>query len=182
MPMSSPPATDYIDKDGFRANVGIVLSRASRELFLGGRVGGRGWQFPQGGVNRGEPVEEALFRELKEEIGLERGDVKMLASTRGWMRYRLPRQYVRDRCVGQKQRWFLLELIADESKLRFDSTATPEFDRWRWTDYWTPVREVVYFKRRVYVRALHDLGKAMFPEGLPPYPEWWAEIDASNQA
>jgi hypothetical protein len=42
------------------------------------------------------------------------------------------------------------------------------------------VREVVYFKRRVYVRALHDLGKYMFPDGLPPYPEWWQEVAASN--
>jgi putative (di)nucleoside polyphosphate hydrolase len=173
--MSIEPAIDYIDRDGFRANVGIVLTRGSGEVFLGGRVGGRGWQFPQGGVNRGERVEEALFRELKE-IGLEPEHVEVLGSTRGWLRYRLPRQYVRDRCIGQKQRWFLLKLVADESKLHFDATATPEFDRWRWSDYWTPVREVVYFKRRVYVRALHDLGQLMFPAGLPPYPEWWHEI------
>jgi putative (di)nucleoside polyphosphate hydrolase len=174
--MSAAPVIDYIDRDGFRANVGIILTRESGELFLGGRVGGRGWQFPQGGVNRGEQVEDALYRELKEEIGLERGDVRLLGSTRGWMRYRLPRQYVRDRCIGQKQRWFLLELTAEETKLRFDSTGQPEFDRWRWADFWTPVREVVYFKRRVYVRALHDLGKIKFPDGLPPYPDWWSEV------
>ena len=176
--MSIPAGIDYIDRDGFRANVGIVLARQSGEVFLGGRVGGRGWQFPQGGVNCGEQVEDALFRELKEEIGLERHDVQVLGSTRGWLRYRLPRQYVRDRCIGQKQRWFLLRLVADESKLRFDCSTTPEFDRWRWADYWTPVREVVYFKRRVYVRALHDLGKLLFPDGLPPYPDWWREIAA----
>jgi putative (di)nucleoside polyphosphate hydrolase len=176
--MSIVPPTDYIDKDGFRANVGIVLSRGPGELFLGGRVGGRGWQFPQGGVNRGEQVEDALYRELKEEIGLGSEDVQMLGSTQGWLRYRLPRQYVRDRCIGQKQRWYLLKLVSDESKLRFDLTSQPEFDRWRWTDYWTPVREVVYFKRRVYVRALESLGKYMFPDGLPPHPEWWPEIQA----
>lgn len=174
--MSAIPATDDIDKDGFRANVGIVLTRDNRELFLGGRVGGRGWQFPQGGVNRGERVEDALFRELKEEIGLDRRDVEVLGSTRGWLRYRLPRQYVRDRCIGQKQRWYLLRLTGDESRLHFDSTSQPEFDRWRWTDYWTPVREVVYFKRRVYTRALHDLAPSLFPEGLPAYPDWWHEI------
>jgi putative (di)nucleoside polyphosphate hydrolase len=178
--MSLQPPTDYIDKDGFRANVGIVLTHGSGEVFLGGRVGGRGWQFPQGGVNRGERVEDALYRELKEEIGLSVEDVEMLGSTEGWLRYRLPRQYVRDRCIGQKQRWFLLKLVGDESKLRFDLTSQPEFERWRWTDYWTPVREVVYFKRRVYVRALQALGKHMFPDGLPPYPEWWQEIAASN--
>jgi putative (di)nucleoside polyphosphate hydrolase len=179
--MSSQPATDYIDRDGFRANVGIVLARGRGELFLGGRVGGRGWQFPQGGVNRGERVEDALFRELKEEIGLDPGDVEVLGSTEGWLRYRLPRQYVRDRCIGQKQRWFLLKLLAEESKLRFDCTNQPEFDRWRWTDYWTPVREVVYFKRRVYVRALQALGKHMFPDGLPPYPEWWQDLQAPSK-
>src|SRR6202789_580258 len=175
--MPVQPAIDYIDKDAVRANVGIVLTRASGEVFLGGRVGGRGWQFPQGGVNRGERVEDALFRELKEEIGLERGDVKVLASTRGWLRYRLPRQYVRDRCIGQKQRWFLLKLTSDTPKFRFDSTDQPEFDRWRWVDFWTPVREVVYFKRRVYARALQDLGSLMFTGGPPPYPDWWTELD-----
>ena len=174
--MPGQATTDTIDKDGFRANVGIVLSRGQGELFLGGRVGGRGWQFPQGGINRGERVEDALFRELKEEIGLDPQDVEVLGSTQGWLRYRLPRQYVRDRCIGQKQRWFLLRLRSDESKLHFDSTSTPEFDRWRWSDFWTPVREVVYFKRRVYVRALHDLGKLIYPDGLPPYPDWWADV------
>ena len=175
--MSDLRVTDYIDHHGFRANVGIALTRGNGELFLGGRVGGRGWQFPQGGVNRGERVEDALFRELTEEIGLGRDDVEVLGSTRGWLRYRLPRQYVRDRCIGQKQRWYLLKLNADEAKFRFDMTNEPEFDRWRWVDFWTPVREVVYFKRRVYARALHELGKLMFPEGLPPYPEWWPELD-----
>jgi putative (di)nucleoside polyphosphate hydrolase len=179
--MSTLPAIDYIDKDGFRANVGIILAQPSGTVFLGGRVGGRGWQFPQGGVNRGERVEHALFRELKEEIGLDPEDVEVLGSTRGWLRYRLPRQYVRDRCIGQKQRWFLLRLTGAESKLHFDSTSQPEFDRWRWADYWTPVREVVYFKRRVYVRALHELGEILFPGGLPPYPDWWAELESSPQ-
>jgi putative (di)nucleoside polyphosphate hydrolase len=175
--MADPRANDYIDRHGFRANVGIVLTRGDGQLFLGGRVGGRGWQFPQGGVNRGERVEEALFRELGEEIGLGQGDVEVLGSTRGWLRYRLPRQYVRDRCIGQKQRWFLLKLTAEENKFRFDSTDQPEFDRWRWVDFWTPVREVVYFKRRVYARALHDLGTVIFPDGLPAYPEWWQELE-----
>jgi len=176
--MLDPNPTDQIDRDGFRANVGIVLTQGAGLVFLGGRVGGRGWQFPQGGINRGEPVEDALYRELKEEIGLERQDVELLGSTRGWLRYRLPRQYVRDRCIGQKQRWFALRLTADEARLRFDSTDQPEFDRWRWVDYWTPVREVVYFKRRVYMRALHDLGGLICADGLPPYPEWWSQVCA----
>ena len=62
--------SDVIDTEGFRANVGIVLMRGAGEVFLGRRTGGRGWQFPQGGVRRGEQLEEALYRELHEEVGL----------------------------------------------------------------------------------------------------------------
>jgi putative (di)nucleoside polyphosphate hydrolase len=171
--------TDYIDRHGFRANVGIILMRDGGEVFLGGRTDGRGWQFPQGGVRHRESAEEALFRELHEEVGLEPPDVELVASTRNWLRYRLPRQYVRHRsrplCIGQKQRWFLLRLLGDETRLRFDATERPEFDTGRWVDYWLPVREVIYFKRAVYARALEELGQQAFAEGPPPRPDWWPE-------
>jgi putative (di)nucleoside polyphosphate hydrolase len=172
--------TDYIDADGYRANVGIVIMNAGRQVFLGGRARARGWQFPQGGIRRGERPEEALYRELAEEVGLARGQVSEVARTRSWLRYRLPPQFVRrdsmPLCIGQKQRWFLLRLDADESALRFDSTDSPaEFDRWRWAGWWDAVHDVIYFKRRVYSRALHELGAHAFPEGLPAYPEWWEE-------
>jgi putative (di)nucleoside polyphosphate hydrolase len=170
-------ATDVIDRDGFRANVGIVLMGASGQLFLGRRTGGKGWQFPQGGMRHGESAEESLFRELHEEIGLNASDVQLLGSTERWLRYRLPSRYVRQGqrplCLGQKQRWFLLRLAADEGDIRFDATGEPEFDRFRWVDYWQPVKEVIYFKRPVYVKALHELAPLARPEGLPPYPSWW---------
>jgi putative (di)nucleoside polyphosphate hydrolase len=169
-------STDLIDADGFRANVGIVLIRDDRQVFLGERVGGRGWQFPQGGIRWNERPEEALYRELQEEVGLEPQDVELVASTARWLRYRLPRQYVRKNsdppCIGQKQRWFLLRLRSSEDRVRFDLTAEPEFDRWRWVDYWTPVREVIYFKRAVYVKALDELARRAFPNDRPPLPEW----------
>lgn len=180
--------SDWIDEEGFRANVGIVLMRDDGSVFLGGRTGGRGWQFPQGGIRRGESDEAALFRELEEETGLAPDDVNVLGVTRDWIRYRLPRQYVRRNstplCVGQKQRWFLLRFRAADDRVRFDRTAEPpEFDRWRWVEYWDPVREVVYFKRDVYRRALHELGSVAFPAGLPPYPQWWAEtFEAKSRA
>ncbi len=171
--------SDVIDAQGFRANVGIVLIRDRGDVFLGGRSDGRGWQFPQGGVRQEESAEDALYRELREEVGLEPGDVEMLASTRSWLRYRLPRRYVRRRstplCIGQKQRWFLLRMVGGEERLRFDLTTQPEFDSWRWVDYWSPVREVIYFKRQVYARALDELGQIAFPDGPPPRPEWWSE-------
>ena len=168
--------TDFIDPQGFRANVGIVLIRDDRQVFLGGRTGGRGWQFPQGGVQRDETPEQALYRELKEEIGLDQGDVELIAATRTWLRYRLPRQYLRRNsnppCIGQKQRWFLLRLIAGEQSVHFDATSEPEFEAGRWVDYWTPVREVIYFKRAVYARALDELAHRAFPDDPPALPEW----------
>jgi putative (di)nucleoside polyphosphate hydrolase len=78
-------------------------------------------------------------------------------------------------CIGQKQRWFLLRMLGGEDRLRFDLTSQPEFDSWRWVDYWSPVREVIYFKRNVYARALDELGRIAFADGPPPRPEWWSE-------
>jgi putative (di)nucleoside polyphosphate hydrolase len=171
--------TDFIDSQGFRANVGIVLIRDDRRVFVGGRPGGKGWQFPQGGISAGEAPEQALFRELKEEVGLEPHDVDVLASTRGWLRYRLPKQYQRRTdgvaCIGQKQRWFLLRFNGDDQRFKFDTTEQPEFDSWRWVDYWAPVRDVIFFKRAVYARALDELGQRAFTDGPPPLPEWWQD-------
>lgn len=170
-------SSDHIDSEGYRANVGIILANDERKLLLAGRAGSKGWQFPQGGMRIGETPEEAMFRELHEEVGLSPADVEVLAATRDWLRYRLPPRYVRHGahplCIGQKQRWFMLRLTAPDERVRVDSCATPEFDRWRWVDFWKPVNEVIYFKRRVYARALHELGPCVYPAGLPPQPRWW---------
>lgn len=169
--------TDHIDPEGFRANVGIILANADGKLLLAGRIGNKGWQFPQGGMLIGETEQDAMYRELHEEVGLSRADVELLGMTRDWLRYRLPDKYVRRGskpvCIGQKQRWFMLKLIASEESVRFDRCDSPEFDRWRWVDFWRPVNEVIYFKRRVYASALHELGPHVYPEGLPPRPRWW---------
>ena len=169
---------DYIDEDGFRANVGIILTDGQGRVMIGGRVGRSGWQFPQGGIRPSESTEDAMYRELKEEVGLEPQDVEMMGFTQGWLRYRLPERYIRRErtpvCIGQKQRWFLLQLLTEVERVRFDATSAPEFDRCRWVDYWRPVKEVIYFKRHVYVRALKELGPLAFPEnGPPPPPAWW---------
>ena len=168
---------DHYDEHGFRSNVGIILSRQDGSLLLGGRTGQAGWQFPQGGIQQHETPDEAMFRELAEEIGLVPDDVNVLGSTEGWLRYRLPDKYIRRGrdpvCIGQKQRWYLLELTTAEDRVRLDSTDIPEFDRWRWVDYWRPVKEVIYFKRRVYVAALAELAPLLFDADVPPQPRWW---------
>jgi putative (di)nucleoside polyphosphate hydrolase len=150
-----------IDPDGYRPNVGIILMRADGMVFWARRISRDGWQFPQGGMNTDETPLEAMYRELEEETGLQAHQVAVLGATPGWLRYRLPRRSVRNHtkpvCIGQKQVWFLLKLNADESAVRLDLTGAPEFDAWRWVDFWYPGENVVHFKREVYVRALQLL-------------------------
>lgn len=167
-----------IDADGFRPNVGIVLSNADGQLLWAKRIGQQAWQFPQGGIQHGEHPEQALFRELNEELGLNPDDVQILGVTSGWLRYRLPQRYLRRSrgrvCIGQKQKWFALRLKASETAIRFDACDKPEFDGWRWVDYWLPLDEVVDFKRDVYHSALRELApllSAVKSEQPVPQPE-----------
>ncbi len=150
-----------IDADGFRPNVGIILTNSRGELLWARRVGGQdAWQFPQGGIKQHESAEQALYRELEEEVGLCAQDVEILGVTRGWLRYRLPSRYVRQQqpvCIGQKQKWFLLRFLGSDEQINLALNATPEFDHWRWVSYWYPVNNVVAFKRDVYRRALREL-------------------------
>ena len=151
-----------IDSEGFRANVGILLANGRGELLWARRVGQQdAWQFPQGGINRGESPEQALYRELEEEVGLKAGDVDVLGCTRGWLRYRLPQRLLRKEskplCIGQKQKWFLLKMLVDDDAVKVDAGDKPEFDGWQWASYWYPLGQVISFKREVYRRALKEL-------------------------
>ena len=151
-----------VDADGYRPNVGIVVANDRAEVLWARRVGGRdAWQFPQGGILDSETPEEALYRELYEEVGLEPDAVKLVARTRGWLRYRLPERLRRrdssPSFVGQKQKWFLLRMLGDDGDVRVSRTGKPEFDAWRWVSYWYPVGQVVAFKQQVYRRALKEL-------------------------
>jgi putative (di)nucleoside polyphosphate hydrolase len=153
--------TIVIDPDGYRPNVGIILVRDGGHVFWARRVARDGWQFPQGGMRSDETPLEAMYRELREETGLKPEHVDVLGATSGWLRYRLPRRYVRRHerplCIGQKQVWFLLRFNGPEEHVRLDETDRPEFDRWRWVDFWYPALHVVAFKRQVYERALRQL-------------------------
>ena len=158
--------SDNVDRDGFRPNVGIVIHNDQGRLLWARRVGGYdAWQFPQGGILRGESAEHALFRELYEEVGLTDDSVEIRGRTRGWLRYRLPRHLRRrgstPRFLGQKQRWFLLRLLGNDEHVRVDHAAKPEFDDWGWVSYWYPVGQVVAFKRDVYRNALRELAPAL---------------------
>lgn len=149
-----------IDSEGYRPNVGMIVANERGQVLWARRIGQQAWQFPQGGIQGRESPEEALYRELKEEIGLSPAQVEIIGCTRGWLRYRLPRRLLRQKrgsFVGQKQKWFLLKMLADDKAVSFDHSSTPEFDYWQWVSYWYPLGQVVQFKKDVYRRAMKEL-------------------------
>ncbi len=150
-----------IDQNGFRYNVGIVICNRVGQVLWARRIGQNSWQFPQGGIDQGETPEQAMYRELREELGLNQDDVTLLAQTKYWLKYKLPKRLVHSDthpvCIGQKQRWFLLLLTQEkEHSIAFDRTDDAEFDGWRWVSYWYPIRQVISFKREVYRRVLKE--------------------------
>ena len=152
-----------LDRDGFRPNVGIILLNQKNQVFWGKRIRTHSWQFPQGGIDRGETPEQAMFRELHEEVGLKPEHVTIIARTRDWLRYEVPDRFIRrdarGHYKGQKQIWYLLRLVSGDWKLDLRATSHPEFDAWRWNDYWVPLDVVVEFKRGVYEMALTELSR-----------------------
>ena len=155
-----------IDKKGVRTGVTMIIVNHRKHVLWAKRIGQNAWQFPQGGLLPGEEPIDAMYRELQEEVGLKPSDVKVLGCSKEWLRYQLPRQMIRyyskPVCVGQRQKWFLLELIAEESAIRFDFTDSPAFDHYRWVKYWYPLRRVIAFKRRTYRHALQEFAPLLF--------------------
>src|SRR4051812_40648997 len=152
-----------IDRDGYRPNVGIILCNQKNEVFWGKRVREHSWQFPQGGIKPGETPETAMYRELQEEVGLHPEHVRILGRTREWLRYDVPDQWLkrdwRSNYRGQKQIWFLLRLTGRDCDVSLRACDKPEFDAWRWSEYWVPIDSVIDFKRDVYQRALNELSR-----------------------
>jgi putative (di)nucleoside polyphosphate hydrolase len=150
-----------LDRDGYRPNVAIVVANARNQVFWGKRVREHSWQFPQGGINPGESPEQAMFRELHEEVGLSPQHVRILGRTRDWLRYEVPQHWVRREFRGsyrgQKQIWYLLRLVGRDTDFSLRASTHPEFDAWRWNEYWVPLDAVIDFKREVYRRALTEL-------------------------
>jgi putative (di)nucleoside polyphosphate hydrolase len=155
-----------IDSEGYRANVGIVITNDKQQVLLAKRSKQDAWQLPQGGIDFGESELDALFRELNEEIGLSAEHVSVLAKTPKWLRYDLPDYHIKRQqkpmYIGQKQVWFLLRLVSDENNIKLDTHAQVEFDDWAWVDYWRPIEDVIDFKKPIYEDMLKALAPVLF--------------------
>ena len=163
-----------LDREGFRPNVGIILINARNEVFWGKRIGEHSWQFPQGGIKYGETPEQAMFRELQEEVGLLPEHVRIVGRTRDWLRYEVPdkfiRREIRGHYRGQKQIWFLLRMVCRDCDVHLRASDHPEFDAWRWSEYWVPLDAVIEFKREVYQLALTELSRFLNRGRVPLSP------------
>jgi putative (di)nucleoside polyphosphate hydrolase len=174
-----------LDKDGYRPNVGIILVNPLKQVFWGKRLGQHSWQFPQGGIKRAETPKEAMFRELWEELGLFPEQVRIVACTDSWLHYDVPENWIRKDLrgiyKGQKQIWFILEFLAKNREIDLHATNHPEFEAWKWINYWVPLGDVIEFKRGVYARALKELAPAVFSsEKLLTPPKDWEKAEGHS--
>jgi putative (di)nucleoside polyphosphate hydrolase len=175
-----------LDKEGYRPNVGIILLNQHNEVFWGKRIGQKSWQFPQGGIQHGENPKQAMFRELKEEVGLLPEHVQLIGRTKDWIRYDVPEEFLRRNPVqknrraaykGQKQIWFLLRLVGTEADISLLDTNHPEFDDWKWHSYWVELDAVIEFKREVYRLALSELARYLSKKNHALSLPWGSALD-----
>lgn len=178
-----------LDREGYRPNVGIVLLNSRNEVFWGKRVGQHSWQFPQGGIQHGESPEQAMYRELQEEVGLLPEHVQIIGRTRDWLRYDVPEEYLRRQHAtrvhraayrGQKQIWFLLRLVGLDSDIQLRASEHPEFDAWRWVPFWIQLDAVIGFKREVYQLALSELARYLSRGMRMQQLAWGTPLDLIN--
>ena len=176
-----------LDKEGYRPNVGIILTNSKKQVFWGKRIREHSWQFPQGGIKHGESPEQAMYRELHEEVGLLPQHIEIVGRTRDWLRYTVPEHWIRREWrgsyKGQKQIWFLLKLVGRDCDVSLRATTHPEFDAWRWNEYWVPLENVIEFKRDVYKQALGELAKLLFSKGdvrRQPKGELWDTSETTH--
>ena len=166
-----------LDRDGYRPNVAIVIVNSKNLVFWGKRIREHAWQFPQG------RHQSRVRRPSRRCTGSSRKKSGSVRSTSRSSAARASGCATRSRrtgssangaaaIAGQKQIWYLLRLVGRDSDVSLRATDHPEFDAWRWHDYWIPLESVIDFKRDVYRRALTELERFLHhrPQNAPPAP------------
>jgi putative (di)nucleoside polyphosphate hydrolase len=149
------------NNEGYRPNVAMVVTNSMNKVLICRRKNTRTWQFPQGGIDNGEDIKKAMYRELSEEVGLSKDDVSLVGESEGTITYDIPKT-IRSKVLGgkfkgQEQKWFLLKLKKDNSEIKLDNETFPEFDKYEWVSFWQPLNRIVDFKREAYREALSEL-------------------------
>lgn len=145
----------------YRLGVGIILINSENKVFVGQRLdqgsGIEAWQMPQGGIDETEEPIKAALRELKEEIGT--NQVHVIHQSKDWFYYDIPDEYIErlwgGKYRGQKQLWFLMRLMGDDSLININ-TEHPEFRDWKWVSFQDIPDLIVPFKKRLYKEILNE--------------------------
>ena len=145
----------------YRSNVGIMMVNEQGYVFVGQRLDNNqnAWQMPQGGIDAGEDPETAAYRELLEETGVKKQDVRFVASSSQWLSYDLPEDLIpilwNGKFRGQKQKWFLFKFLGEDGDINI-ATEHPEFSKWKWISKENLLKEIVPFKKSVYENVLKE--------------------------
>ena len=145
----------------YRSNVGIMMVNEKGYVFVGQRLDNNqnAWQMPQGGIDAGEDPETAAYRELLEETGVKKQDVRFVASSSKWLSYDLPEDLIpilwNGKFRGQKQKWFLFNFLGEDGDINI-ATEHPEFSKWKWISKENLLKEIVPFKKSVYENVLKE--------------------------
>ena len=169
---SAATAAGGVDLSHYRPNVGVVLFNAEGRVWLGRRTntpGPNNWQFPQGGVDKGEDLYQAALRELKEETGVV--SVSWLGRTRDWITYDFPEDYKGAKIArgwrGQKQVWFALRFAGEDAEVDLTADRHVEFEAWRWAELGDAARLVIPFKRATYEQVATAFRRFTDPGAAP---------------
>ena len=145
----------------YRSNVGIMMVNEKGYVFVGQRLDNNqnAWQMPQGGIDAGEDPETAAYRELLEETGVKKQDVRFVASSSQWLSYDLPEDLIpilwNGKFRGQKQKWFLFKFLGEDGDINI-ATEHREFSKWKWISKENLLKEIVPFKKSVYENVLKE--------------------------
>lgn len=149
----------------YRKGVGIILINKDKQIFVGKRIDTRvgGWQMPQGGIDDGEDPEQAVLRELEEEVGTNK--VEIIASSKDWFHYDLPDDLIgkmwSGKYRGQQQKWFVLKFLGDDKDINL-STEIPEFENFKWVMPDELVDMIVSFKKELYKNITKEFKNYLF--------------------
>ena len=158
------------EESNYRLNVGLIIVNNYGKVLICKRKNSNQWQFPQGGIDKGESPIEAAKREIFEEVGIKPSKIKVLGKIKDWVKYEIPielakKSFKKKGIVGQKQKWFIFK-IKSEACITFVNDPDNEFDDFAWVSYWRPIALIVSFKKEVYRNVLAELLPIYFNEFL----------------